>query len=51
MKSVPLRCVLIAIALTVAACGCASNPTTQTWPIKTMVDPVTEEIPHVIVNP
>ena len=47
-----LRSLLSAVALAAVLCGCASNPATnQAWPIKKMVDPVTEETPHVIVNP
>jgi len=46
-----LRSMLSAVVLAAVLCGCTSNPVSQTWPITKMVDPVTEETPHVIVNP
>ena len=44
--------VLLLIACTIAAIlssGCRSY-TSARWPVDTFVDPVTEEVPHVIVD-
>lgn len=42
--------IVSALIFAVACCGCASNRASQAWPINRMVDPVTEETPHVIID-